>query len=244
MTSPCASLRLYLDHVGDATVQHEQVRHTRDNAPPDASTRCSAGISRVVNAPPHHAMTQHLAGRRDLELRRMICLCSGCSTTGGLRASIAQLIYRRSERAGTPLSSRCIRTDDVAIGAAANDRFVSGRRLALARPLASDLSAAIARSRDGAAVTDADRQGGRGRPSFDHRRLGRTLDPNPTRGRRLSSFRSVEDLPPDGGPSYCMCLPRKEDDMDRRTFLQSSVALGGSLLLEHAARAAPAAPPA
>jgi hypothetical protein len=26
--------------VGDATVQHEQVRHARDNATPDTSTRC------------------------------------------------------------------------------------------------------------------------------------------------------------------------------------------------------------
>jgi len=32
-----------LDHVGDATVQHEQVRHARDNATPDAS----AGAARI-----------------------------------------------------------------------------------------------------------------------------------------------------------------------------------------------------
>jgi hypothetical protein len=37
-----------------------------------------------------------------------------------------------------------------------------------------------------------------------------------------------------------MYLPGQEDDMDRRTFLQSSVALGGTLLLEPGANAAPA----
>jgi hypothetical protein len=36
--------------VGDTTVQHEQIRHTRDNAPPDARTRRSVRIAGVVNA--------------------------------------------------------------------------------------------------------------------------------------------------------------------------------------------------
>jgi hypothetical protein len=52
-------------------MQHEQVRHTRDNAPPDASTWCSARIAGVVHAPPHNAITRHLTGRCDLEPQRI-----------------------------------------------------------------------------------------------------------------------------------------------------------------------------
>jgi hypothetical protein len=54
-----------------ATVQHEQVRHTRDNATPDASARRSARINRVVHAPPHHAITSDLARRCELEPQRI-----------------------------------------------------------------------------------------------------------------------------------------------------------------------------
>ena len=57
--------------MGDATVQHEQVWHASDNAPPDTSARCGASISRVVDRPPHHAITRGLAGRCDLEPQRI-----------------------------------------------------------------------------------------------------------------------------------------------------------------------------
>jgi hypothetical protein len=55
--------------VGNATVQHERL--TCDNAPPDASTRYSARISRVVDAPSHHAIMRYPAGRCDLEPQRI-----------------------------------------------------------------------------------------------------------------------------------------------------------------------------
>jgi hypothetical protein len=41
--------RLDYDHVGDATVQHEQARHAGDNATPGASTRRSARIAGVID---------------------------------------------------------------------------------------------------------------------------------------------------------------------------------------------------
>ena len=57
--------------MGDAAVQHEQVRHTRDNTTLDALAWRNAHISRVVHAPPYHAIARHLAGQCELEPQRI-----------------------------------------------------------------------------------------------------------------------------------------------------------------------------
>ena len=60
-----------LDQIGTPLPEHEGIGNARDNAPPDASARRNAGISRMVHAPPHHAVTRDLAGRCDLETQRI-----------------------------------------------------------------------------------------------------------------------------------------------------------------------------
>jgi hypothetical protein len=71
-------LHSWLWRIASCWRQHEQVRHTRDNAPPDASARRGACIAGVVRAPPHDAITRYLAGRvepqriGDLPLPRLL----------------------------------------------------------------------------------------------------------------------------------------------------------------------------